>query len=309
MPRSFFAVVLALALVPLAARADLGPKLAVYDLSVSGSVPAAVGTQFAATIAAEIRAAGGVDVVTGAPGLAAAHDRDDARAQGAEYYLSGAIAPVGSTYAVICELISVRTGLLVWSSTLQAATTADLRGQGTLARQVLLDHVGRSVFPTVNATPPPPGLVAPADAMATPTPAPATFAVVSFGGSALPSDRTFAESVVLDAIRRHGASAVTDRLQPQDLAVSGAQACMDTGAATVIGATLDTTRAESPSAPQPASASIALAVYDCRTQQLFAKPLAFTKAAPISSDAIRSAAEAAIAAYLGSASPAPHLSH
>ena len=109
--RSFIAAVLALALVPLAARADLAPKLAVYDLTVSGAVPASVGADFAAAIVSELRGAGGIDVVTGASNLPAARYRDDAKAQGADYYLSGAVAQVGTKYSVICELVSTRTGL------------------------------------------------------------------------------------------------------------------------------------------------------------------------------------------------------
>jgi hypothetical protein len=303
--RSFLAVMLALVLAPLAARADLAPKLAVYDLRVNGSVPESLGTDFATAIATEIRDDGGVNVVNGAPGLPASRDLGDAKAQGADYYLSGAIAPVGTRYSVICQLVSVRTGLMVWSSTFQAGSVDDARGQGTAARQALLDEIGRSTFPTVHATPAPAGFVAPANAVATPTPAPATFAVVTFGGSALPTDRALAARAALENIRVRGASAVTDSLQPQDLSVSGALACADTGAATVVGGTLATTRSESLTAPSSLRADIALQVYDCRTQQLSTKPLTFNRTAPISSDAIRSAAEDAIDAYFGGPAPTP----
>ena len=315
--RSFLVLALAATLLPLTARAEAAPKLAVYDFTVNGSVPQTIGAQFAAAVASELRTGGGVNVVTGPPALTAARDRDDARSQGADYYLTGAIAPLTTRYSVICELVSVRTGLLVWSSTLQAGTADDLRGQGALVRQILSDQIGRTSFPTVRATAPQstaPAPVGSAAALAltngaaplnSASPA-ATFAVVTFGGSALPSDRAFAVRTVLESIRRRGASAVTDSLQPQDLSVSGAQACMDTAAATVVGGTLETMRSESVSAPTAATATVALQVYDCRTQRLFAGPLAGMKAAPISSDAIRDATDAALAGYFGGASPAPH---
>ena len=319
--RSFLALALAATLMP-SALADVAPKLAVYDFTVNGSVPQTVGAQFAGAVASELRTGGGVNVVTGPPALAAARDRDDARSQGADYYLTGAVAPLTTRYSVICQLVSVRTGLLVWSSTLQAGSADDLRGQGALVRQILADQIGRTSFPTVSATAPQspaPQSSAPAPASSTaavalaagaaplgsPSPA-ATFAVVTFGGSALPSDRAFAVRTVLESIRRRGASAVTDTLQPQDLSVSGAQACMDTAAATVVGGTLETMRTESASAPTAATATVALQVYDCRTQRLFTGPLAGMKAAPISSDAIRDATGAALAGYFGGASPAPH---
>jgi hypothetical protein len=238
-------------------------------------------------------------------------DRDlaDAKAHGADYYLSGAVAQIGSGYSVICELIKVRTGLLVWSATVPASGAADLHGVGTTARQVLFDQIGRSSFPTVKATPPPAGFVASANAETTPTPTPATYAVVTFGGSALPGDRALAVRAVLGVLRGRGATAITDTLQPQDLSVSGAQACEDTGAATIIGGSLETTRPEQLNAPPTANAAIALQIYDCRTQQLSAKALSATKDAPISSDAIRAAAETAMNAYFAPASPAPHVPH
>jgi hypothetical protein len=89
--------------------------------------------------------------------------------------------------------------------------------------------------------------------------------------------------------------------------VSGALACQDTGAATVVGGELETARTESLSAPTSARAAIALQVYDCRLQRLYDKPLTFNRTAPISSDAIRSAAEDAIDAYFGGPAPTPHV--
>jgi hypothetical protein len=307
--RSFLAVaVLALTLVPLAVRADLNPTLAVYDLRVTGSVPGSIGSTFATTIANEIVAAGGVDVVVGPAGMPASRDLDDAKSHGAAYYLSGAVAQVGTGYAVICQLVSVRTGLLVWSSTLQVNGIADLHGQGTAVRQVLFDQIGRSSFPTAKATPPPAGFVASANSEATPTPAPATYAVVTFGGTALPGDRALAVRAVLDVLRGRGATAITDSLQPQDLSISGAQACEDTGAATIVGGSLETVRPERVDAPPSAHAAIALEVYDCRTQQLVGKVLTASNDAPISSDAIRTATASAMNAYFTPASPAPRAS-
>jgi hypothetical protein len=171
---------------------------------------------------------------------------------------------------------------------------------------VLFDQIGRSAFPTVKATPPPAGFVASANAETTPTPTPATYAVVTFGGTALPGDRALAVRAVLDVIRGHGATAVADALQPQDLSVSGAQACEDTGAATIVGGSLETTRPEQLNAPPAANAAVALQVYDCRTQQLYGKALNASKNAPISSDAIRDATQTAMNAYFAPSSPAPH---
>jgi hypothetical protein len=86
---------------------------------------------------------------------------------------------------------------------------------------------------------------------------------------------------------------------PADLQTAGAQACMDTGAAKIVGGTLDTKRIESVTAPPATTASLELHVYDCRTQTVFERPLVADQTMPISTDAIRSVVDAAVAAYFG----------
>ncbi len=301
-----------------AARADDAPKLAVYGFAVNGSAPAGLGAQCADAIGAQIRTAGGVDVLRGAATLMPSQYREDARAKSADFFLIGAIAPVGNRFSVIEQLVRTRTGLLAWSSTLQVTDVAELNGQGALVRQALLDALGTARFPALSATrnAAPAATPAPRDTRAQafnvpisqPTIAPAsTFAVMSFGGTALPSDRAFAVRAVLENIRRRGVSAATAAAVPADLQTAGAQACVDTGAATIVGGTLEETRVPSLTAPPATTASIALQVYDCRTHTLATKPLASTKTTPVGTDAIRAAADEAAAAYFGGPPPEPHV--
>ena len=322
--RRLLAAVLAAGLLPaVIARADDASKLAVYDFTTSGSVSASLGGQFADALASEIGAGGGVAVIRGAP-MAPAGFRADAKAHDAEYFLIGAIAPLGTRYSVIEQLVRTRTGLLVWSGTLQAGSAADLHGQGAQIRQVLLDQIGHASFPALAAAPPAASTATPARPSAPPAadhrgdafnvpPArptvapPSTFAVMSFGGSALPSDRAFAVRAVLENIRRRGATAAADAAVPADLNVAGVEVCSATRAATIVGGTLDTTRISSLTAPPATTASITLQVYDCRTHVLAAKPLSSTKTTPISTDAIRSAADDATSAYFGGPPPAPRV--
>jgi hypothetical protein len=296
----------AVAFLPLGVRADPLPVLAIYTFSAGGTAAPAVGAAFADAIADQVRAAGGIDVVRGAPTLDRSQFRSDARSHGADYFLIGAIEPVGSKFSVILELEHTRTGLLAWSSTFQAAGTADLTGQGTVVRQAVFDQIGRTSLPTP-APAPSTGAAAvlrPADAfnvpLSTPTPQPSVdYAVMNFDGSALPSDRAFAVRAVLENVRKRGVTAGAVASVPADLQTAGAQACMDTGAAKVVGGTLDTKRIESVTAPPATTASLQLHVYDCRTQSVFARPLAGEQTMPISTDAIRSVVDAALAAYFG----------
>jgi TolB-like protein len=289
----------------LAARADDAPKLALYPFATDGSAPAEAGAQFADALAADIRSVGGVSVVRGPAGLTPAQYHTDAQAQGADYFLIGAVAPVGSGFSIIEQLVRTRTGLLVWSATYQAASLDDVKGQGAQVRQALMDQIGHASFPAprTTATAAPAAPLAAAAPAASASPA-STFVVMSFGGTALPSDRAFAVRAVLENIRQRGATAAADLSVPADLQQAGAQACMDTGAATIVGGTLDITRPESLTAPPSTTAAVTLQVYDCRTQTLTTKPLTATKTTPIGTDAIRSAADAATAAYFGA--PATH---
>jgi hypothetical protein len=308
MLRSLLAVLVVLALLPQVARAAVAPVLAVDSFATGTGVAASVGVQFADAIAGEARDAGGVIVVRGAANLTPAQLRSAARALNADDYLIGSIAPVGNAYSVLVQLVSTRSGLLTWSTTVQVASAADLHGIGAQVRQLLLDQSGRGTFAPAVATPAPSGAFAVPAAESTPFP-PSTYAVMPFGGSALTLDRTLALRTVLDEIRKHGASAVADGVTGGDVESTGAQACMDTGAATIVGATVDTTRgddltAATPAPSAPVTASISLQAYDCRTQTLLPKAVTAEKSAPLSSDAIRAAAGAVVASYLTPPSPA-----
>jgi hypothetical protein len=310
MLRSLLALLVVLSLAPQAARAAVAPVLAVDSFTTGTGVTAAVGAQFADAIADEARDAGGVIVVRGAPNLTPAQFRSAARSLSADAYLIGSIAPVGNAYSVLIQLVNTRTGLLTWNTTVQVASVADVHGIGAQVRQLLLDQSGRGTFAPAAAAPaasPAVAFAAP-DAESTPFP-PSTYAVLTFGGSALTLERTLALRTVLAEIRKRGASAVADGVTGGDVESTGAQACMDTGAATIVGGTLDTVRVDDPAvAPAPAApvtASIALQAYDCRTQTLLPKTLTAEKSAALSSDAIRAAAAAVIARYLTPASPAP----
>ncbi len=298
--------VLVAVLVPPPVRADVAPVLVVYGFTVVDNVPPAVGQRFADAIAGE--AAGpGVIIARSEGNIMPANVRADAVARNADYYLTGTIAPVGHTYAVLVQLVRVGTGLLTWNTSVQAAGAGDVVGIGAQVRQVIVDQTGRGSFAKT-----PPSYAAPARAAlpavppSPPAPSadvpPSTFAVMMLGGTALPSDRSVAVRTVLDGIRKHGASAVADALTGADLLAAGAQACMDTGAATIFGGTLDTLHSD---APDAVTARIALQAYDCRTQSVLQQPIAVQKTAAVSSDAIATAAGTAIAAYFTPATPSP----
>jgi TolB-like protein len=116
------------------------PILVVYPLAIAGSVPAAMGQAFADRVATEVTAAGGISVVHGDTAAKPAEYRTAAKAAGATVYFSGSIAPVGSRFAAIEQLVSTKGGIVVWSQTIQFQTLADLNGEGTRIRDTLLHN-------------------------------------------------------------------------------------------------------------------------------------------------------------------------
>jgi hypothetical protein len=301
MRRLLLTALLVALLTPAPVRADVAPMVVVYGFAVVNGVPSTVGERFADAIADEARGQG-IIVDRDASGTTPARYRSDALARHADYYLTGTIAPVGRTYSVLVSLVHASTGLLTWNTSVQAASARDLLGVGANVRQVIVDQTGRGSFSASTrgpsyaaaggATPSPPPVAPP----------PSTYAVMMLGGSALPGDRDLAVRTVLGSIRTRGASAVADALTGADLLAVGAQACMDTGAATIIGGTLDTSPLDTADGE---NAMIALQAYDCRTQTVLPKAIAVQKSGPVSSTAIQTAATSAIASYFAAASPAP----
>ncbi len=315
------AVSVSVALLPfVAVRADDLPKLAIYDFAVQGDATGTAGRDFADAIASDVRSAGGVDVVRGATGIATSGARADARAHGADYFVIGVIQPFGGgTYNVLTQMVRTRTGLLMWSTSAQAKTAADLNGQGTAIHDVMLADVRANSFPTISsafagappATPAPTPAPTPTSAadvlnvpLSKPTIAPpSAFAVLMLGGTAEAGDRAFATRIAADNIRRRGSSAAAATAPAQ---TPGPDACAATGAADVVGGSLDLTRVETLTALPSTTAAVTLTVYDCRTH-VFSKPLTATTAAPIGTDAIHGAIDGALASYFGSAPPPPHV--
>jgi hypothetical protein len=89
-------------------------------------------------IADEITAAGGITVVRGATDAKPADYRSLARAAGADVYFSGSVVPVGPGYSAIENLVSTRSGTVMWSTTMQFRSIADIVGEGARIHDELM---------------------------------------------------------------------------------------------------------------------------------------------------------------------------
>jgi TolB-like protein len=263
--------------------------LVVYPFAVTGTAPAELGKQVSDQIAAEIGELGGVAIVHGAPTAKPADYRAAAKAAGADYYFSGSIAPVFNRYSAIEQLVSTRSGTVVWGVSIQFRSLADVAGEGRRIHDELVR----------GDAPPPPGIGASGVSLVTPTPV-SGYAVLPVTGSAADADKTYATSAIVDTLQRHGYNVVTvTSLATIDPATDGAAACAKTGARTLVAGTLDTARVSTGPTPQT-NAHIDLRTFDCRTHALDLQSTVVNHISPVGNDAIRGAIEDAVSAF-----PAP----
>ncbi len=309
--RRLLIVVLACAFVPIGVAAADRPTVAIYDFAVIGGD--VDGKAYGDAIADELRAAGDVTVVRSS-GVTSQNARTDAKAHDADYYVIGSISVVGTTRSAITQLVRTRTGLAMWSAPAIGDGPAGVHGQGSQIRDVVASDFRHNSFPTLTPppetpTPSPKPFSAggnPADLfrVGTPTPQPiATYSIIAFGGSAAPGDRAFAARAAAENIRRRGPTA--NALRPEaPVQAPGAEACGVTGSAMTMSGTLDLERTVGLNTLPSNTASVTLTIFDCAKNAAFAKPLTAKVTAPIGTDAIRAAVDAALETYFGSPLPA-----
>jgi hypothetical protein len=146
---------LALALPLLGAAFDLGtPVVVVYPLTATGDVGATdTGSNIGTALANKLVQLGGLTVKPFIAGTARAQFLTAADSQGADYYITGYITPLGSEVSVVEQVVSTRSGSIVYSTTAFAKTYADAVGPADALREAILRHAGRGMA-YLNAPPP-----------------------------------------------------------------------------------------------------------------------------------------------------------
>jgi hypothetical protein len=115
----------------------------IYPFDVQTGVDAKIGFAIASILAQEMAAAGGLNVLPVPVGVKRADFLDTARTQHADFYISGYVTPVGDTAAVVEQVVSVDSGVILFSQTAQVQSVADVASQSLLARAQILAFVGR----------------------------------------------------------------------------------------------------------------------------------------------------------------------
>ena len=119
------------------------PVVLVYPFDVQTGADPRIGTAIAQILAQEMTAAGGISVPPVPQGIKRANFLDNARTSKADFYISGYVTPVGDSAAVVEQVVSVDSGVILFSQTAQVSSVADVASQSLLARTEILTFLGR----------------------------------------------------------------------------------------------------------------------------------------------------------------------
>jgi TolB-like protein len=122
------------------------PVLIVYPFQVGPGLAATAGNDFAVKMGESVARTGGITVSPNPVGVAQQDFLTNAKVANADYYLTGYISPIGGTVTVIEQLVSVRTGTIVWSNSAQVLTQADMDAQADQLHTVLVAYASRGYF-------------------------------------------------------------------------------------------------------------------------------------------------------------------
>lgn len=147
------------------------PAVVVYPFDQSGELQAHTGEAIAQIFSQAMVTSGDVTVLPVGTGVKRADFLTNARKVNADYYISGYITPVGQGAAVVQQLVSVDSGVIVYSNTAQIYSVPDVASQALTSRQIILQLSGRGADVSSQNT-----------ANATPTPGAKNGAEVSLGG-------------------------------------------------------------------------------------------------------------------------------
>lgn len=128
---------------PTPASIEQMPVVLVYPFDVQTGTDPRIGMAIAQILAQEMTAVGGLTVPPVPQNVKRADFLENARTAKADFYISGYVTPVGDSAAVVEQVVSVESGVILFSQTAQVSSVADVASQSLLARSQILALVGR----------------------------------------------------------------------------------------------------------------------------------------------------------------------
>ena len=137
------------------------PVVVVYPITATGPTSSDAGAQIAILLSTRLAQLGGLTVKPYTPGTTRADFLNAGLQQGADYYVTGYLTPVGGDVSFVAQVVSTHSGSIVYSSTQLVHTYGEAAAQAETLHDAILRHAGRGLAsldaprpqPTVSPTP------------------------------------------------------------------------------------------------------------------------------------------------------------
>lgn len=275
MLRSFLVVCVTALMLPLMGATTPvlinAPVVVVFPLLGAQGVASDVGSSVSLILATQIAELGGITVKPAPPGTQQADFLETARKLATDYYVSGFVTPLGDQVSVVEQLVSVKSGSVVWSNTAQLAVYGDARASGTLLHNQILQYAGRgfSTLDQAHVVPTQAPRRRTVAAAPTPTPVSKTATILDFDGAAQEAVRNYAPTAVIRTFRQYGIEGSRASISSKEVATLGPLLCAQTGADLLLGGAVNVEQ-QDPENGWMFDAVVRLTGYDC--SNLKAKP-------------------------------------
>lgn len=240
-----------------AATPDDALVVVVFPFASQGG-PADAAGRISTGIATQIGSLGGITVKPAPAGTVQRDFLTAARKAGAEYYLSGYVTPLGTELSVVSQLVSTRSGTIVWSSRSQLSPNSDAASDGKIIHDQILQYAGghgNTALAVPQQTPANAAVAPPTRTASVPAPVAAvtalpagavaaapgvkTAAVMEFNGSAGPEVLAYMSGAVIETLKRYGVQGSHSQLTLKDVTTMGPAACAESGSTWLIAGNIE----------------------------------------------------------------------
>jgi hypothetical protein len=124
---------------------SLSPTVLIYPFDAASGLQQKVGVQVATIFSHAMTQAGNVNVLPIPTGVQRANFLTTARADKADYYITGYITPIGSSASVVVQVVSVQSGVIAFAQTNQVTNINDAISLALTAHDAIVQLAGVSV--------------------------------------------------------------------------------------------------------------------------------------------------------------------
>jgi TolB-like protein len=119
------------------------PTVLIYPFETQSGADPKIGAAISQILSQTMTGAGGMNVHTAPPNVARSDFQNYARQQHADFYISGYVTPIGDTASVVEQVVSVESGVILFSQTAQVFNVSDVASQSLQARAEILAYTNR----------------------------------------------------------------------------------------------------------------------------------------------------------------------